>query len=107
MRRVSRHFPDYGWAWPHGDHDRLLRAVLLADDRLALLEARRWLDSHDIDAASFREHRLLASVAERFGKTIAGHHSYPRLIGLQRQLWTRSQLAIGEAQNTLAALARA
>ncbi len=67
--------------------------------------ARSWLDSNDVDAASFREHRLLAAVAQRFGTEIAAHPSFPRLAGLARHLWARSQIAQHEAAAALRTLA--
>ena len=66
MRQVSRSFPDHGWAWPDGGLDQLLKAALLADDA-ALILAENWLADHDIETAGFREHRLLAAIAHRFG----------------------------------------
>ena len=70
-RRVSRRFPDYGWAWPTRDLDLLLKAVLLKDDDRALAAALSWLATHDLDAVEFREHRLLAALSDRFGKRLS------------------------------------
>lgn len=93
------------WTWPRGQLDLLLRAVLSPDSDRALAAARLWLDQNDIDAVSFREHRLLAGLAQRFGAQIAGHSSYPRLGGLARHLWARSQVAQREAKDDLSVLA--
>jgi hypothetical protein len=95
------------WAWPRGDHHLLLKAVLAPDDAIAVAAARRWLDAHDIDSVTFRDHRLLAAMAQRFGPAIADHPAYPRLVGVSRQLWARSQLAIGEARAALLELSTA
>lgn len=102
---VGTRFPDLGWAWPSGDLDLLLRAVAASDEDAAFAAARTWLSGHDIDAAGFREHRLLAALSERFGKRLAAFPAQPRLAGLQRMLWTRSRLAMREAEPVLAALA--
>ncbi|MFT3810498.1 MAG: nucleotidyltransferase family protein [Micropepsaceae bacterium] len=97
---------DGHWTWPRGQLDLLLRAVLTPDADAALAAARQWLDRNEIDSASFREHRLLASLAQRFGTEIADHPAGPRLAGLARHLWARSQVAQREAAGALAALAR-
>lgn len=104
MRRITRRFPDYGWAWPAGAHDQLLQSVLVADEPDALRRARTWLDTTNIDDAPFRDHRLLATVAHRFGRSIADHPTYPRLIGLQRNFWAQAQFARREAEPALARL---
>jgi hypothetical protein len=106
-RPVSRGFPDYGWAWPRGSLDQLLKAALLPEEDAALVVARDWLGRHDIDQADFREHRLLATISHRFGKALAGHPAYPRLVGLRRQLWTKSRMAAREAEPALRAIAGA
>lgn len=105
-RIVTRRFPDYGWAWPAGDHDRLLKAILTPDDKEALRAALQWLDTHDIDAATFREHRLLAALAERFGKKLSASPALPRLMGLQRMLWSKSRMAFRDSREALEALSR-
>jgi hypothetical protein len=106
-RRFSRRFPGYGWAWPRGPLDQLLKAALLLDEAAALANASAWLDRHDIDTATFRDHRLLAAVSQRFGSALAGHAAYPRLVGLRRHLWTRSRMAAREAEPALAAISAA
>lgn len=103
MDRFSRRFPGYGWAWPDGMLDQLLKAVLMPED-VALDLARRWLATNDIEAAGFREHRLLAALSERFGRRLADHPAYPRLVGLQKMLWSRSRLAMREALPVLGAI---
>jgi hypothetical protein len=105
IRPIGRRFPDYGWVWPRGDHDQLLRAVLDADAEAALAGARAWLAGHDIDVATGRDLRLLTAVADRFGAALAGLPAYPRLKGLQRLHWSRSRLAEAAAAEILADLA--
>ena len=104
MRRIGRRFPDYGWSWPTGSLDRLLKAALLPDAEAASLCAARWLDENDIDKVSFREHRLLAAISDRFGRKLASHPAYPRLVGLQKMLWTKSRMATREAEPALKAM---
>jgi hypothetical protein len=106
-RRIGRRFPDYGWAWPTGELDKLLKAVLTPDDSPALEAALSWLEANDINQAGFREHRLLAALSERFGKRLASNASYPRLAGLQRMLWSKSRMALRDGREALDALVRA
>lgn len=106
-RRVSRRFPDYGWAWPRGNLDLLLKAVLHGDEARALEMGLSWLAAQDLDGVSFSEHRLLAALAERHGRHLSSSPSWPRLVGLQRHLWTRSRLSLRDATGALAAIARA
>lgn len=105
LRSVKRRFPDYGWAWPRGDHDRLLKAVMMSHEGDALDIALHWLASHDIDDVQFREQRLLAALCDRFGKKLAASRAYPRLAGLQRMLWSRSQMALRDSAEALSTLA--
>jgi hypothetical protein len=107
MRRIGRRFPDYGWSWPTGSLDQLLKAALLPDGEAARLCAEGWLDENDIDHVSFREHRLLAAISDRFGRKLAGHAAHPRLVGLQKMLWTKSRMAMREAEPALKAMADA
>jgi hypothetical protein len=104
LPRISRHFPDMGWAWPSGGLDLLIRAAAGTESETSLAAAREWLARNDIDNVRFREHRLLAAIAERFGRRLKDDPASPRLNGLQRLLWVRSQMAVREARPVLAAL---
>jgi hypothetical protein len=104
LRSIGRRFPDYGWSWPTGGLDQLLKAALLPDEEAAGRHAARWLDENDIDHVAFREHRLLAAISDRFGRKLAGHPAHPRLVGLQKMLWTKSRLAMREAEPALQAM---
>ncbi|TIN97282.1 MAG: hypothetical protein E5Y06_06480 [Mesorhizobium sp.] len=107
VRRITRRFPDYGWSWPTGGLDQLLKAALLDDEEAASQCAMQWLAVNDIDLVSFREHRLLAAISDRFGRKLAGHTAFPRLVGLQKMLWTKSRMAMREAEPALKAMADA
>ena len=107
IRHIGRRFPDYGWSWPTGKLDQLLKAALLPDEEAACQHAARWLDENDIDLVSFREHRLLAAISDRFGRKLAAHPAYPRLVGLQKMLWTKSRMAMREAEPALQAMVEA
>lgn len=99
-------FPRLGWAWPSGDLDLLLRAAAHSDAAEARAAFGVWLATRSLDDASFRDHRLLAGIAARFGRAgLADLPEYPRLAGLQRQLWTRSRMAFADNLPALARLA--
>lgn len=80
---------------------RLVYAAVGADEAKAVQALRDWLNSHDLDDAVFSEHRLLAAIVERFGSAISDLPEYPRLTGLQRQIWTKSRMAAREAVGAL------
>jgi hypothetical protein len=105
LRTISRRFPDYGWSWPSGKLDQLLKAALLQDEEVALNLASSYLDENDVDLAPAREHRLLAAIAERFGNRLSTHQAYIRLAGMQKFLWTKSRLAMHEALPALRLMA--
>src|SRR5690606_13487531 len=107
MSPVFPAVPPDRWAWPKGQHHRLLFAVLSEDGAAAAAAARAWLDANDIDVATFREHRLLAAMAQRFGAQLAGHPAHARLAGLSRHLWARSLMARRATMPAVGALAAA
>ena len=94
-------YPKWSWAFPVGSHHQLVLAAIGRDDAQSLEAARSWLTAHDIDEAQFRDHRLLLAIVARFGQELRDHAAYPRLIGLQRMLWTKSRMAIQEATGSL------
>ena len=100
-------FPSLRQAWPAGSLHQLLLAVLCPDEPRALAAIQDWLKSHDLDEVGFREHRLLAAIAERHGPRLRDFPAHPRLLGLQRQLWTRSRMAAAAAEPVLQAFAAA
>jgi hypothetical protein len=66
----------------------------------------QWYACHALEATDGREHRLLALVAERFAVELQQHPEGPRLAGLQRQRWTRSQLLLRLARPAFARMAQ-
>lgn len=95
------------WAWPAGGLDQLLIAAACPDEGRARSAAHAWLATHDVDAVEYRDHRLLATIVDRCGTTLANLPAGPRLAGLQRQLWTRSRMAIAQAATALRRLTEA
>lgn len=101
VRLVGRRFLDYGWAWPSGGLDLLLKSVMVTDDKAALEMGRSWLATHNLDDVTFREQRLLTALSERFGKRLSSSPAHPRLVGLQRMLWSRSLMALRDTTEAL------
>jgi hypothetical protein len=99
--------PGHERAFPSGWHHALVAGAIHRDDETAFKCAVAWLRANDIDDAPFRDHRLLLAVVARFGSRLAGEPAYPRLLGLQRMLWTRSRIALHEARPALRALSAA
>lgn len=95
----------YRCAYPQGDHHTLLQAAIGKDDSVGLDAAHGWLSRKSIDDASFRDQRLLLRVISRYGSELRKHAAYPRLIGMQRLLWTRSKMAVHEARVSLQKIA--
>jgi hypothetical protein len=93
---VCLKLPDWiiRWAWPNASRDMLLRAALMPDVNEAQGCLHAWLSVHDLDEVTFADHRLLAAIAEKLGPSIKKSPEYPRLKGLQRQLWTQSRLRL-------------
>lgn len=100
----SLRFPNPGWAWPKGGRAQLLEAALLMDQTQAREALNRWLQSHDLDDINFADHRLLAAIAERHSRNIADLAEFPRMRGLQRQLWTQSRMRVNAVLPMLQAL---
>jgi hypothetical protein len=97
---LRRHLPAHAWGWPRwgwprGERDLLLQAALDPDQQRAAAALHRWFSRHSIEATDGREHGLLALVAERFALELGQRPEGPRMNGVRRQRWTRSQLLLG------------
>ncbi len=68
---------------------------------------RAWLSTHDIDAADWQDHKLLALIAQRLGYIDPDNPLRGRLRGLSKMHWTLSQLSVREALDAVDALLRA
>jgi hypothetical protein len=82
------------WTWPTGDHHSLIYAVAGQNTQHSLDGLKHWLGGHDLDDAAFREQRLLFAAFARHGASLKEDPVYPRLMGLQRMLWTRAQMSL-------------
>ena len=100
-------YPPLAWAWPRGERDLLLHAGLDPDHQRAEAALNRWFASHSIEQTDGGEHRLLALVAERFAPALKQRPEGPRMTGLRRQHWTRSQLVLSVARPALQRMAQA
>jgi hypothetical protein len=94
-------------AWPSPSIDHLLRAALLANEEEAASAWRAFESSADFDHPTGGEIRLLGLVSNRLATLAPESPIRPRVRGVERQNWTRSQIVIGEAASGLRALAAA
>lgn len=103
----KRSFPNYSWAWPRGSVEELIRAAAWTDGAKAAALFQSWMKNHDIDAVTHAEHRLLVSVASRFPEQQVPVDHRPRLMGLQRMLWSKSRFSLKAAEPALKKLRNA
>lgn len=81
------------WAHPTGSRRILLQAAIGEDEQLGLKLFHGWLARNDLDDITFAEQRLLLPIVARYGNALKGLNEYPRLMGMQRLIWTRAQLS--------------
>lgn len=94
-------------AWPATSIDHLLRAVALPDSAQAAEAWRQFESAADFDALAWGEFRLVGLAAKHIAVLAPDSAMRPRIAGIERSLWSRSQLAIGEAGTALRALSTA
>lgn len=90
--------------WPRGAIDELLRAVTLHDEAAAAAAWRSFEFSADFDSLTAGEFRLISLAAKRMAALAPESPLRPRIAGVERAIWSRSQLAISEAGPALRAL---
>ena len=90
-------------AIPNRNIDLLLRANLAPDDR-AVRAWRDWLRMRSVDDATWPELRLLAPLARRIATLDSYSPLRPRLEGLAKAHWTKTQLIIRDCASALDAL---
>jgi Uncharacterised nucleotidyltransferase len=91
-------------AWPSPAIDNLLRAVTLHDLSSAAAAWRAFEARADFDNLTWGEFRLISLAAKRVAQLAPESPLRPRIAGIERSIWSRSQLAIGEAAPILRAL---
>lgn len=83
--------------WPHGSIDELLRAVALHDAQAAAAAWQTFEHRADFDNLTGGEFRLISLAAKRMASLAPDSPLRPRIAGIERAIWSRSQLAISEA----------
>jgi hypothetical protein len=97
MNEVMRRY------WPPETQITLLAAALAAPEPAAAAW-RSWLATRDLDTASWPEVRLLAALAPRIAELDPESPLAPRLRGISRFVWTRTQIALTGGKPLLARL---
>jgi len=92
--------------WPRRDVDLLLRATLLPADEARAAFAR-WAAERDFEAISWEEMRLLTPLARRKDIGLAESPLTPRILGVSRYLWARTQIRVARSIGAIEALAAA
>ncbi len=85
----------------------LLLIAALGADAPALAAWRRWTELRDLDTASWPEVRLIAAMAPRLARLDPDSPYLPRIKGISRFVWTRTQITLAGARPLLAALHQA
>jgi hypothetical protein len=107
MTNHGRQYALFAWAHPAGSLDLLLQAASLADQEGARIAWRRWEQRQDLDNVRFNEMRLLAAVAPRLETLDPAHPARGRIAGIERMLWSRSQIVLRDVRPALESLHRA
>lgn len=87
-------------AWPDPDTDLLIKSILLPPAQ-ARLHWHRWLSRNDIDDCSWPQFKLLVRLSGRLRDIDPDCSEIPRLNGMAKALWTRSQLQLNAAARSL------
>ncbi len=80
--------------------ERLLQATF-ASDVVARAAFQAWVDECDLDHLPWAEMRLLPLVCENFERVEPPASLRPRLAGVAKQVWTRSQLLVAESAQAI------
>ena len=91
-------------AWPCPSIDNLLRAVALNDMPMAAAAWHDFESRSDFGNLTWGESRLISLAAKRMAQLAPSSPFRPRVAGIERSIWSRSQLAIGEVAPILRAL---
>jgi hypothetical protein len=92
-----------GKSWPTGVVAMLVKAALCPPDEAA----RAWQDwkaARNFDDITWNEMRLLVPVAARLAELDPASPLRPRIDGLAKQIWTRTQIKLRESCEALEAL---
>ena len=92
-------------AWPARPVDNLLRAIVLKDPERAKAAWQAFEAAADFDNLTWGEFRLISLAAKRIADLAPHSPMRPRIAGIERSIWSRSQLVIGEAGSGLRKMA--
>lgn len=92
-------------SWPDKSIDLLLKACILPID-LARSAWRQWIDAQNFDDVSWHEIRLLSALSTRIAELDPHSPFRPRIEGLARSHWTKTQLALRESAQAVDLLRR-
>ncbi|WP_029075030.1 nucleotidyltransferase family protein [Kaistia adipata] len=93
-------------SWPKGVVDLLVRTALCPAPEAARAW-QAWNETRDFDDITWDEMRLLVPVAARLAELDPASPLRPRIDGLAKHLWTRTQLKLHEAAHALGCLNQA
>lgn len=94
-------------AWPAPSIDNLLRTITVADLARAAAAWRDFEAGADFDKLTRGEFRLISLAARRLAELASDSQMRPRIFGIERSIWTRSQMVIREAATGLRKLSDA
>jgi hypothetical protein len=83
-------------SWPRGEVDLLLRAIIAPRDE-ALRAWRRWTETRVFDDVEWAEIRLLGPLSRRLAEIDPGSPLLPRVAGIAKRFWTKTQLKLQAA----------
>ncbi len=92
-------------AWPGPSVNNLLRAIVLKDPAQAAASWQAFEAAADFDNLTWGEFRLISLAAKKIAHLAPDSPMRPRIAGIERSIWSRSQLVIGEAGTGLRKLA--
>jgi hypothetical protein len=87
--------------------DALVKATCLRDLQAARAHWEAWRQSNSLDKIDWRDQRYLVRLAKRLSTISPDCPINPRIVGLSRAMWTRSQMAVGFAARLIDALSKA
>ncbi|WP_108880279.1 nucleotidyltransferase family protein [Anderseniella sp. Alg231-50] len=87
-------------AWPDPNTDQLIKATLLPIDE-ARTYWRNWKAANDIDDCTWPQFKILARFSGRLPKVDPECPEIPRLHGMAKALWTKSQMQLNRSAAAL------
>jgi hypothetical protein len=93
-------------SWPNKSIDLLLKACILPLER-ARPAWRQWINTQNFDDVSWHEIRLLSALSTRIAELDPHSPFRPRIEGLARSHWTKTQFALRESTEAIDLLRRA